>query len=271
MLFTNCNSNSSKSIRFKEFCVVILKPAEFSHVSDRKEILQIILKRIQDNLNQIPKTGNETRFPKADKNHEFIKPDSLLLLNEKTRIEKVSPHFMLKNFCEKTRSENKGILLDPALVLKMEILYLYIKKLNPAAGIYISSGYRSLKENYEIGNRTKFSMHQFGKAADIYICKESNPGRYFIDINGDEKINKKDRWMLMHLLWKIENEFPELCGYNQIYKRHVHTDIRGEEHPTMPKSLNKRKKIIKKDLQMKLNSLGGRNDIINDLKSVFKI
>ena len=198
---------------------------------------------VKNRIKLLPRIRRIVKFPKSNNIYQFSVPDSMILLTDQTKKFMLSPHFSLGNFYEKGYHNKKAILIDPLLVVKLEILYALLQKFNPKADVFISSGYRSLKENYKARNRTKYTMHQFGKAADIYICKKGHRGRYYIDLNGDKKSNKKDRWIVMFILWEIEKIFPELAGFNQIYRRHVHTDVRGKNHATMPKSFRSRKRL----------------------------
>ncbi len=272
ILFAVSCFKPKRSIGYYECRLHLVPPPKLSliDISEDKSI-DAFLSMIEQKLKIIPLTPNQVKFPKANRLYSFEEPDSMLLLNNKTDNIRVSPHFSLGNFYEKASGE-KGMLLDPMLILKLEILYILLKHVNRDADIYVSSGYRSLKENYKEGNRTKFTMHQFGKAADLYICKEGRRGKYYIDINYDGKIDKRDKWLLMYLLWQVEELFPECSGFNQIYRRHVHTDVRGKEHLTMPKSFIKRARLQdKKRFRLMENKiiLPSRDEVLMELASTF--
>ena len=260
------------SITYYECRLILSPPPNLSLIDTSKDKgIDAFLSKIEQRLKAIPLIPSQVKFPKANRLYSFEEPDSMLLLNDSTDSIKVSPHFSLGNFYEKA-SGQRGMLLDPMLVLKLEILYILLKHVNKDADIYVSSGYRSLRENYKEGNRTKFTMHQFGKAADLYICREGKRGKYYIDINGDRKIDKRDKWLVMYLLWQLETLFPEASGFNQIYRRHVHTDVRGKKHLTMPKSFIKRARLQDrrrfKQLEKSI-TLPSRDEVLVELASAF--
>jgi hypothetical protein len=139
----------------------------------------------------------------------------------------VSPHFRLGQFlCKEPGGFPKYIVLNDRLPLKLEALLEKAK----AAGLRVSnfslmSGYRTPYYNRLIGNRTTFSRHVWGAAADIAIE----------DYNGDGRINAKDTAILARLAEQLEADpsegnFVGGLGRYASNERHgpfVHVDVRS--------------------------------------------
>ena len=85
----------------------------------------------------------------------------------------------------------------------------------------IISGYRPPWLNRITPLAAKKSVHQFGKAIDIYV----------FDVNGDWKINRKDVEIVVQTLEKIDRLHPQLAGglgtYFKSSPRMVHFDVSG--------------------------------------------
>src|SRR5206468_6404073 len=85
---------------------------------------------------------------------------------------KVSPHFMLKQFlCKEDTSKRfpKYIVLQPRLLLKLEAILEEVNTLGfHVDTFHVMSAYRTPYYNHAIGD-VKYSMHQWGSAADIFI------------------------------------------------------------------------------------------------------
>ena len=153
--------------------------------------------------------------------------------NEDTR---VSPHFQLKQFiCKEdtTSTYPKYVVLNERLPLKLEMVLEHVNAIGFAADtLHVMSGYRTPFYNHAIGD-VKYSMHQWGSAADIYVDPQ-NRGR-MEDLNHDGRIDAADAKFLYdeieQLLAKPENRrLQGGMGFYPATAAHppfVHVDVRG--------------------------------------------
>ena len=104
---------------------------------------------------------------------------------------KIAPHFRLKQFLTKQKSDYpKYLVLDERLMVVLEGLGRTLEPLGyNADDIFIMSGYRTPFYNKAIGD-TEFSMHQWGRAADIFLDK--NHRGTMDDFNKDKVIDRQD-------------------------------------------------------------------------------
>lgn len=147
----------------------------------------------------------------------------------------LSPHFQLRQFlCKQESDFPRFILVHSRMLSKLELL---LEKVN-AAGIEASSfavlsGYRTPHYNRAIGNKTRYSRHVYGDAADIYIDRDGDG--HMDDITGDGRVTRKDAEKLASI---IEDSYDRIwykpfIGGLGIYgpKPHrgpfVHVDTRG--------------------------------------------
>lgn len=149
---------------------------------------------------------------------------------------KVSPHFTLGQFlCKQESGWPKYMVLRPELLLKLEqVLALVNEKGIRTDSFEIMSGFRTPWYNRAIGNRTTFSRHVYGGAADIFIDVPPRDG-VMDDLNGDGRSNKRDADYLYDLLdgWKSKPRWARLIGGLASYRAtaahgpFVHVDARG--------------------------------------------
>jgi len=111
----------------------------------------------------------------------------------------VSSHFRLKQFlCKQPAGSRKYVVLNERLLVALE----YVLERVRAAGyrvttFHVMSGYRTPAYNRAIGN-VKFSQHQWGSAADIFI-DENGDGR-MDDVNGDGRSDIRDAEVLYRIV-----------------------------------------------------------------------
>jgi hypothetical protein len=111
----------------------------------------------------------------------------------------VSPHFRLKQFlCKQAAGSRRYVVLNERLLVTLE----YVLERVRAAGyrattFHVMSGYRTPAYNKAIGN-VKFSQHQLGSAADIFI-DENGDGR-MDDLNGDGRSDIRDADVLYRII-----------------------------------------------------------------------
>jgi Peptidase M15 len=162
-------------------------------------------------------------------------PKGYVELDERTAQAWVSPHFRLSQFvCKQTAGPPAYLALKERLILKLETL---LEKVNEEGyacpTFHVMSGYRTPFYNKSIGN-VKFSAHQWGGAADIFIDANPEDGQ-MDDLNGDGKVDGKDSEVLFKIVDRMSlNEFflPYLGGVGKYSRSEshgpfVHVDVRG--------------------------------------------
>ena len=167
-------------------------------------------------------------------NPKFNAPKGLIEVNEKTAGIRVSPHFKLGSFACHQPGDPKFLLLDERLVLKLEMLLEEVRNQGIEATTFtIMSGYRTPWYNKKIGNKTKYSLHLYGRAADIFI--DENKDGKMDDLNKDGKIDIADARVLYNIAEAMDQEawYQPFIGGLGLYgsKPHrgpfVHVDVRG--------------------------------------------
>lgn len=147
----------------------------------------------------------------------------------------VAPHFTLAQFVAKQASGYpKYLVLQEKLLLKLELLLDSVQARGiPASTFRVMSGYRTPFYNRSIGNRTIFSRHLYGDAADIYI--DENGDGSMDDLNGDRRINREDARYLARVVGQVEetSAFTRFLGGIGLYRSRanhgpfIHVDARG--------------------------------------------
>ena len=129
----------------------------------------------------------------------YIPPKGFIEVTKDNEDTKVSPNFRIKEFLTKQKSGYpKYLVLDERLVYLLEAIGTHLE---PAAGtpddIFVMSGYRTPFYNKQLDD-TKYSLHQWGRAADIFLDKDDN-GR-MDDFNNDKVVTKDDAVALAGVL-----------------------------------------------------------------------
>ena len=160
------------------------------HMSDLHRGETIVLQafvldryRSQDTLNGY-RIGSYEKVPLYD-NPVYNEPDGLLRVTPGMADIWLSPHFQLRQFlCKQAGGFPKYALVQSRMLLKLELL---LEKVNDsgidALTFAVLSGFRTPHYNASIGNRTKYSRHTYGDAADIYIDRDGD--QRMDDLNGD--------------------------------------------------------------------------------------
>jgi uncharacterized protein YcbK (DUF882 family) len=111
--------------------------------------------------------------------------------------------------------------LSPLVKKKERILSQSLTEKGLKSSYIIISGYRPPWLNKITPLAAKNSVHQVGKAIDIYV----------FDVNGDWKINRKDVDIIVQELEKIDHLHPQLAGglgtYFKSSPQMVHFDVSG--------------------------------------------
>ena len=129
----------------------------------------------------------------------YIPPKGFIEVTKDNEDTKVSPNFRIKEFLTKQKSGYpKYLALDERLVFLLEAIGAHLEPRGWDAGdIFIMSGYRTPYYNKQLDD-TKYSLHQWGRAADIFLDKDDN-GR-MDDVNKDKIISREDAVALADVL-----------------------------------------------------------------------
>ena len=111
----------------------------------------------------------------------------------------VSPHFRLKQFlCKQPAGGRRYVVLNERLIVTLEYVLARVQAAGyRATTLHVMSGYRTPAYNTSLGN-VRFSQHQLGSAADIFI-DENGDGR-MDDLNGDGRSDIRDAEVLYRLI-----------------------------------------------------------------------
>ena len=129
----------------------------------------------------------------------YVPPQGFIEVTDDNEDTKVSPNFRVKEFLTKQKSGYpKYLVLDERLVFLLEAIGAHLEPLGWDAGdIFIMSGYRTPFYNKQLDD-TKYSLHQWGRAADIFLDKDHD-GR-MDDFNKDKIISREDAVALADVL-----------------------------------------------------------------------
>lgn len=172
-------------------------------------------------------------YPKSDK-PAYQRPEGFVEVTNENKDTFISPHFQLKEFVSKQGGEYpRYVVLNQRLLVKLEMI---LEELSAqgydASKITIMSGYRTPFYNKSIGN-VKYSRHQWGDAADIYLDKDGDS--LMDDLNKDGKSDVRDARILYRLIDRLSTKswYSFFSGGLGLYKRNsvrtafVHVDLRG--------------------------------------------
>lgn len=175
----------------------------------------------------------ETVPLKGDPNYRV--PEGLFAVDESLLETWVSPHFQLRQFlCKQKTSGPRFVLVQTRLLLKLEWLLEQVNLQGIETDTFaVLSAYRTPHYNRAIGNKTRYSRHLYGDAADIYIDRDAN-GR-MDDLNGDGKSDLADAKILARIIDQSYGKvwYRPFVGGMGLYgpKPHrgpfVHVDTRG--------------------------------------------
>ena len=121
----------------------------------------------------------------------YIPPKGFIEVTRANEDTKVSPGFRIKEFLTKQKSGYpKYLVLDERLVFLLEAIGRHLEPRGwDSEDIFVMSGYRTPYYNKQLDD-TKYSLHQWGRAADIFLDKDNN-GK-MDDFNKDGVISKDD-------------------------------------------------------------------------------
>lgn len=146
----------------------------------------------------------------------------------------VSPHFTLGQFACKQPGEPRYLALSGPLIDKLErILEEVNRSHGPTGTLHVMSGYRTPYYNRAIGNRTTYSRHLWGDAADVWV--DADGDGLMDDWNGDGRSTVDDVRPLVELVEAVvarsggRVRVGGLAAYrrNPVHGPFVHVDARG--------------------------------------------
>ena len=166
----------------------------------------------------------------------YTPPKGFVEVTKDNEDTKVSPHFRLKQFiCKQdTLAEfPKYVVLEQRLLLKLETILERVNRIGFSTDtLHVMSAYRTPYYNHAIGD-VKYSQHQFGSAADVYV--DPHDKDRMEDLNRDGRIDVADSKFLYDRIedWfgqKDLQKFEGGLGFYPATAAHppfVHVDVRG--------------------------------------------
>jgi hypothetical protein len=153
--------------------------------------------------------------------------------NEDTQL---SPHFRLKQFIckqEPLQAYPKYVVLEERLILHLEAILERVNALGfDADTLHVMSGYRTPHYNAVLRD-ARYSMHQFGGAADIFV--DEHDKNVMDDLTHDGRVDVQDARALYDLVESMVvrapfKKFEGGLGFYPATPAHppfVHVDVRG--------------------------------------------
>lgn len=145
----------------------------------------------------------------------------------------VSPHFTLGQFLCKQPGQPRYLAFSVPLVQKLEIVLAAVNEAGYSTNsLYVMSGFRTPAYNAAIGNKTVYSRHLWGDAADIFVDVDGD--RQMDDLNRDGRSDVRDARVLYDIVDRLDRHGSAAkAGGLGAYKRNaahgpfVHVDARG--------------------------------------------
>ena len=162
----------------------------------------------------------------------YLPPDGFIRVDPALANLAVSPHFTVGQFLSKQQAGwPRFVLVRPELLLVLEQLLETVNEQGMRTdGFVVMSGYRTPFYNSAIGNG-RYSRHQWGGAADIYIDQGPPHGR-MDDLTGDGRSTIADARHLATIAERVMASMDVEGGigiYGSAPHRgpFVHVDVRG--------------------------------------------
>jgi hypothetical protein len=166
----------------------------------------------------------------------YTPPPGFIEVTPQNQDTKISPHFVLKQFlCKEDTSKSwpKYVLFKERLPLKLEAVLERVNAMGFTVDtLHVMSAFRTPFYNHAIGD-VKYSMHQWGSAADIFIDPQKKDR--MADLNHDGRVDIQDSKFLYDevermLATRELARFQGGMGYypaNSAHPPFVHMDVRG--------------------------------------------
>ncbi|NNE91137.1 MAG: hypothetical protein HKN23_05780 [Verrucomicrobiales bacterium] len=166
-------------------------------------------------------------------NPRYNKPRGFVRVSKEDAETWLSPHFQVKQFlCKQSGDYPKFLLVEPRLLLKLELLIEELQKQNlDVNSLYLTSAFRTPWYNRALGNKTVYSRHLYGDAADLFVDTNRNGKLDDLDLDGD--VDKSDVKIIHKTVEKITGKSRFFTGGLGLYAHSryntpfVHIDTRG--------------------------------------------
>ena len=164
----------------------------------------------------------------------YLPPEGFVEVALSDRDLLVSPHFTLGQFLCKQPGTPSYLVLSLPLVLKLEVVLKAVNEAGHATPtFFVMSGFRTPAYNRAIGNRTSYSRHLWGDAADIFIDVDGNG--IMDDINANGRSDVGDARVLAAIVDEVESRGTDngnvggvgVYRANSTHGPFVHVDARG--------------------------------------------
>jgi hypothetical protein len=174
--------------------------------------------------------------PPLHGNPVYRPPSGFVEVTRENQDTPLSPHFQLKQFiCKEdtTKTFPKYVVVQERLLLKLEAVLERVNELGfKVDTLHVMSAYRTPYYNHAIGD-VKYSMHQFGAAADVYVDRERKDR--MDDLNHDGVIDIRDSKFLYDQIENLMSADPSrrlegglgFYGGTSAHPPFVHVDVRG--------------------------------------------
>ena len=148
----------------------------------------------------------------------YVAPKAFIEVTKDNEDTKLSPNFRVKDFLTKQKSGYpKYLVLDEGLIYLLEAIGRHLEARGwDADDIFVMSGYRTPFYNRQLDD-TKYSLHQWGRAADIFLDKDGNG--VMDDFNKDKVVSRDDAVAFAGLLESLSKtaELRSFIGGIGIY------------------------------------------------------
>jgi len=149
--------------------------------------------------------------PRRGYESEYQRPLGFVEVTPSVEDVAVSPHFTLGQFMCKQDGDPRYVVLRQPLLEKLERLLTAVNEHGiEAKSFSIMSAYRTPHYNAAIGNKTIFSRHEYGDAADVFV-DEDHDG-IMDDLNHDGRHTIADAKVLGAIVNQKEADAPEFAG-----------------------------------------------------------
>ncbi len=166
----------------------------------------------------------------------YLPPPGFIEVTKDNQDTQLSPHFTLKQFlCKEDTAKTfpKYVLFKERLPLKLERVLERVNAMGfKTDTLHVMSAFRTPFYNHAIGD-VKYSMHQWGSAADIYIDPQKKDR--MADLNRDGQVDTQDAKFLYDEIERMlmSRDFARFQGGMGFYPGthahppFVHVDVRG--------------------------------------------